>query len=54
MQTVESPTHHITVSIDADSLKKVRLIAEARETSVSGLIRKMAQEEYLRVFEART
>lgn len=39
---VKSPAHHITVSIDTESLAIMREIAQRRETTVSGLIRDLS------------
>jgi len=47
-QYVESPMHHITLSIDLASLKLARQLGAERDTSVSGLFRELIDEEVQR------
>ena len=42
-------SHHVQISLDAESLTLARQLAERRDTSVSGMLRDLMREELERI-----
>jgi hypothetical protein len=49
IEKVKRPVHHINITMTEEALKILRNLADQRDTSVSGIIRDIAIEEWARI-----